>query len=93
MLFIVSWSISPESRNSAVERFLRTGGQPPEGVSMRGRWHAVGRMTGIALADADDPAKLQAWLLDWNDLMHMEAYPVLTDEQAAPLMARVLANR
>ena len=32
MLFIVSWSISPDNRNAVIERFLKTG-------STRGRHH------------------------------------------------------
>ena len=33
MLFIVSWTARPEHRNAAIERFLKTGGMPPEGRS------------------------------------------------------------
>ena len=45
MLFIVSWSISSANRNSAIERFLKTGGAPPAGVKMLGtlarrRWRS-----------------------------------------------------
>ncbi|MGH8355536.1 MAG: DUF3303 domain-containing protein [Pseudomonas sp.] len=92
MLFIVSWSISPEHRNSAIERFLRTGGAPPTGVTMQGRWHAVGRMSGFAVAQASDPALIQKWVLEWNDLIAMEVYPALTDEQAAPLLAAAIGQ-
>lgn len=30
MLFIVSWSISPENRDRAIERFLKTGALHPK---------------------------------------------------------------
>jgi hypothetical protein len=30
MLFIVSWSISPDNRNATIERFLKTGGAHPQ---------------------------------------------------------------
>ena len=56
MLFIVSWSISSANRNSAIERFLKTGGAPPAGVKMLGRWHAVGGASGFGVAEASDPA-------------------------------------
>ncbi|WP_347900842.1 DUF3303 family protein [Pseudomonas purpurea] len=92
MLFIVSWSISPERRNSAIERFLKTGAVPPAGVTMLGRWHAVGRMTGFGVAEASDITQIQKWVLDWSDLMNMEVYPALTDEQAAPLLAAALGQ-
>ncbi|MBV6821797.1 DUF3303 domain-containing protein [Pseudomonas sp. PD9R] len=89
MLFIVSWSISPENRNAAVERFLKTGGAPPEGVTMLGRWHAVGSSAGFGIAEASDLVPIQKWVLDWNDLMSMEVHAALTDAQIAPLLAGV----
>lgn len=93
MLFIVNWSISPERRNSAIERFLKTGAVPPAGVTMLGRWHAIGRMTGFGVAETSDPALIQKWVLDWSDLMQMEIYPALTDEQAAPLLAAAVGKQ
>lgn len=93
MLFIVSWSISPERRNSAIERFLRTGGAPPAGVKMLGRWHAVGRMSGFGVAEASDVALIQQWVLDWSDLMSMEIHPAMTDEQLGPLLAAAVSKQ
>lgn len=93
MLFIVTWTLSPDKRDVALQRFIQTGAQPPAGVTMKGRWHAVGRAMGFGLAEADDAALLQAWMLEWNDIMQMEVFPALTDEQAAPLLARVEAKR
>lgn len=93
MLFIVSWTVMPDKRDIAIERFLKTGAQPPAGVEMKGRWHAVGRVGGFGLAEANDPVLLQTWLLEWNDIMHMEVYPALTDEQTAPLLMAMAAKR
>lgn len=92
MLFILSWQISSERRNSAIERFLRTGAVPPAGVTMLGRWHAVGRMSGFGVAEANDPALIQKWVLEWSDLMTMDVHPALTDEQAAPLLAAAIGK-
>jgi hypothetical protein len=93
MLFIVSWSISPQHRNSAIERFLKTGGAPPAGVSKLGRWHAVGGSSGFGIAEANDPVLIQKWVLEWSDLMSMEVHAALTDEQAAPLLAAALGKQ
>ncbi|WP_448108350.1 DUF3303 domain-containing protein [Pseudomonas azerbaijanoccidentalis] len=87
MLFIVSWTISSANRNNAIERFLKTGGAPPEGVKMLGRWHAVGGAAGFGIAEASDPVPIQKWVLQWSDLMNMEVQAALTDEQIAPLLA------
>ncbi|MGE8063674.1 DUF3303 domain-containing protein [Pseudomonas sp. NPDC089569] len=87
MLFIVSWSISPDNRNAAIERFLKTKGAPPAGVTMKGRWHAVGGSAGFGIAEASDVIPIQKWVLEWSDLMNMEVHAALTDEQMAPLLA------
>ena len=86
MLFIVSWSISPENRNVAIGRFLKTGALPPDGVTMKGRWHAVGGSSGFGIAEANDLVPIQKWVLEWNDIMKMEVQAALTDEQMAPLL-------
>ena len=93
MLFIVKWRTGPANRNAAIERFLKTGGKPPEGVKMLGRWFAVAQQSGFAVAEADDALLIQQWALEWNDLLAMEVYPILTDEQVGPLMAATLGKK
>jgi hypothetical protein len=92
MLFIVNWTLSSENRNRAIERFLTTGGTPPAGVKLIGRWYAVGGAAGFGVAEASDPALIQKWVLDWSDLMKMEVHVALTDEQMAPLLAGVIGK-
>ena len=92
MLFIVKWASSPENRNAAIERFLKTGGKPPVGVKMLGRWFVVAQQSGFAVAEADNAESMQQWAMEWNDLLSMEVYPALTDEQAGPLMAAALSK-
>ena len=50
MLFIVKWTSSPDNRNAAIERFLKSGGKPPVGVKMLGRWSVVAQQSGFAVA-------------------------------------------
>ena len=90
MLFIVNWSIHSQNRNRAIERFLKTGAVAPAGVTLLGRWHAVGGMTGFGIAETADITLIQQWVLQWSDLLTMEVHPALTDEQAAPLLAAAL---
>ena len=80
MLFISHWKILPGNRDTVIERFAKTGGQPPQGVKMLGRWHAVSNGTGIAISEAEDASAMGRWALEWNDLMEMEITPALTDE-------------
>ena len=42
MLFHIAYQISPEKRDAAQARFKETGGGPPDGVTMVGRWHSAG---------------------------------------------------
>ena len=50
MLFSISWRGSPTVRNATAERFLKSGGMPPAGVKLIGRWHEVGTISGIDTA-------------------------------------------
>jgi hypothetical protein len=91
MLFVLSWTIRHDCRNHAMKRFIESGGAPaPDGVTMLGRWHAVGRRTGFGVAETNDLALLQKWVLNWSDVLDMDVYPAMTDEQIAPLMVAVL---
>lgn len=92
MLFIVSWKISSANRNSAIERFLKTGGAPPADVKLIGRWYTVGGAAGFGVAEASDPASIQKWVLEWSDLMNMQVQVALTDEQMAPLLAGIVGK-
>ena len=78
---------APETRNAAIERFLKTGGAPPAGVKMIGRWHDLARISGFAVAETDDPLLMTKWSLDWNDIFTVDVTQALTDDQAAPLLA------
>jgi hypothetical protein len=87
MLFMGHWRFSPANRNAAIERFLKTGGVPPQGVKMLGRWHDVAQGKGIMICEAEDASALARWVLDWSDLMDMEVCPALNDEQLGAVLA------
>lgn len=92
MLFAISYQGRPETRNAAIERFLRTGGLPPAGVKMIGRWHNIASISGVAVAECDDAMLMPKWALDWSDLFQIEVHTVLTDEQAGPLLAAAVKS-
>ena len=93
MLFMVSWKGSPALRDKTAERFVSTGGRPPAGVRMVGRWHEVGRQSGVAVVETDDPLLLSKWALEWSDVFELEVRPVSTDDQLGPLLAQVVGKR
>jgi hypothetical protein len=80
MLFIVRWEVPQAGRKAAIKRFLETGGAPPEGVKMLGRWHTADGEYGFAVAESDDVQAVAKWSLAWNDLLPMDVRPALTDE-------------
>jgi hypothetical protein len=80
MLFIVRWEISHTVRKAAIERFMKTGGAPPEGVKMLQRWHTADGDYGFAIAEATDIQPLAKWSLAWNDLLKMDVRPALDDQ-------------
>jgi hypothetical protein len=94
MKFIVQWNGLPTAENSVIERFMKTGGQPPEGVKMLGRWHAIGGLHGFAVVEAEDTRGLSALALEWGDLLTMSIVPAATDEElGAALGARQAARK
>ena len=44
MKYITIWNLTPGHYNAAIARFLETGGAPPKGVTMLGRWHGMSVM-------------------------------------------------
>ena len=80
MLFIVRWEINQAVRKATIERFLKTGGAPPEGVKMVGRWHSADGEFGFAVAKSNDVQAMAKWSMAWNDLLPMDVRPALNDE-------------
>jgi hypothetical protein len=80
MLFMVRWEIDHSVRKAAIERFMKTGGAPPEGVKMIGRWHTSDGASGIAIAESTDIQAMTKWSLAWNDLLKMDVRPALDDQ-------------
>ncbi len=93
MKFIVQWNGLPTAENSVIERFTKTGGQPPEGVKMLGRWHAIGGLHGFAVVEAEDTRGLSALALEWGDLLTMSIVPAVTDEELGAALGAHQAAR
>jgi hypothetical protein len=93
MKFIVQWNGLPTAENAVIERFMKTGGQPPEGVKLLGRWHAIGGLQGVAIVESDDPQAMAAMALDWGDLLTMNVSPAMTDEELGAALGKYQAAR
>jgi len=83
VLFLTTWRTKSGNRDKAVERFAKTGGMPPAGVKMLGRWHAVTQNMGVTVAEADNAEQVAKWCYEWSDILEFEVVPVLDDAAAA----------
>jgi hypothetical protein len=86
-MLIFDWNPDAETRTKAVLRF-RAGGLPPEGVKLLGRWTRADLSGGFDLIEAEDETKLFEFAYMWGDLMKLEIFPVLDDQQLSAALER-----
>ncbi|RKT22785.1 uncharacterized protein DUF3303 [Paraburkholderia sp. RAU2J] len=91
MKFIVEWNGQPTAENAVIERFMKTGGRAPDGITMLGRWHAIGGLHGFAVVEAADTGSLVAMSLEWGDLLTITIFPALTDEDLGAALGKHVA--
>ena len=91
MKFMVTWKIPPAHMASATARFLETGGMPPKGVKMLGRWHGTGM--GFALCESKEGKALFEWMAQWSDQLDLVVTPVVEDRDGAAVLRRVYKGR
>ena len=87
MKFIVQWKGLPSAQEPAIERFMETGGRPPDNVQLLGRWHAIGEFRGVAIVEATDATGLSEWVLQWGDLFSFTTAPALSDEELGAVLS------
>lgn len=90
--FIVTYPLTCHAYKERISRFLETGAQPPEGVKLHGRWVTASHSKGFMLVEAEDPKPLFRWTAEWSDLINFEIEPVLTDDEAAPILKELSAR-
>jgi hypothetical protein len=86
MKYMVAFPLTKDTFKARAARFLDNGGRPPEGVTMLGRWHALGGDEVFVLAETDDPRRLYRWVIGWADLIDFKVVPVIEDDDVAPIL-------
>jgi Protein of unknown function (DUF3303) len=86
MKYIVSWTLPQGTFNAAVARFLETGGEPPKGVVLLGRWHGMSGQ-GFAVTESSDAKAMFQYQAQWADLLAMTVTPCLEDADAGAVLA------
>jgi Protein of unknown function (DUF3303) len=88
MQFIVTWTIPPATRAQVIARFLETGGPPPPGVTLLGRWTRLDLGGGFVLLESEDPQALTAFAQEWSDVVALTMAPVLEDQALSVVLKR-----
>jgi hypothetical protein len=88
MTFMITYKLSPASRNAAQDRFKQGGGPPPKGVKMIARHHRTDGSGGFTLCESDDAVALAKWTQDWSDLLSFETFPVVDDQQLGTVLSQ-----
>ncbi|MBI2319840.1 MAG: DUF3303 family protein [Betaproteobacteria bacterium] len=83
------WKPDAKAQNEAIARFKTTGGQPPKGAKLLGRWTRADFSGGFDLLESDDPQALAEFALMWSDLMELNITPVVEDAQLGEVLQRL----
>lgn len=84
-----SWKPDPQTRDEGIARFRKTGGQPPAGAKLLGRWTRADFSGGFDLLESNDPQALAEFALMWSDLMELTIVPVLEDQELSDVLQRI----
>lgn len=83
------WTPDTKARSEAIARFRNTGGLPPAGAKLLGRWTHADFSGGFDLLESDDAQALAQFALMWSDLIQLQIVPVLEDDALAKVLDRV----
>jgi hypothetical protein len=84
-----SWKPDTKARDEGITRFVKTGGQPPAGAKLLGRWTRADFNGGFDLLESDDPRALVEFALMWSDIMDLTIVPIVEDQQLTEVLKRV----
>ena len=84
-----SWKPDTKTRDEGIARFRKTGGQPPKGAKLLGRWTRADFSGGFDLIETDDVQTLAEFSLMWSDLMELSIVPIIEDGQLSQVLERV----
>jgi hypothetical protein len=89
MKFMSTWTVLPGTLKEAVGRFLDGQGQPPDGVTILGRWHKTDCSGGFVLNESSNPGALFESAARWADVLEIHVTPVIEDGEVGPVFAKV----
>ena len=90
MQFMITFPLTHHAYKERISRFLESGALPPEGLTMHGRWFTASHSKGFMLAETDDAKALFRWVSEWTDIIDFTVEPVVTDEEAGPILTELI---
>ena len=78
MLYMVIEQFKPGCVERIGERFRQRGRMLPDGVTYHASWVEPNGKRCFQIMEAADPALLDRWMAQWNDLIDFEIIPVIT---------------
>ena len=83
-----NWQPDTDTQAEAIRRFRESGGQPPAGAKLLGRWIRADFTGGIVLLETNDAKTLTEFSLMWSDVMELEVVPVIDDGEFVEVLGR-----
>ena len=87
---IFNWTPNAQKRAEGIARFQKTGGLPPEGVRLLGRWTKADLSGGFDLLETEDSKKLIEFAYMWGDLMDLSVFSVLEDNELSEALQNAM---
>jgi hypothetical protein len=89
--FMLTFTFDPatRARDEAIARFKKTGGMPPAGAKLLGRWTAADFSGGFVLVESSDASALTEFSLMWSDILDLRVVPVVEDQQLSEVLQKV----
>ena len=85
-----NWTPNAQKRAEGIARFQKTGGLPPEGVRLLGRWTKADLSGGFDILETEDSKKLIEFAYMWGDLMDLSVCSVLEDNELSEALQNAM---
>jgi hypothetical protein len=89
-IMIFNWTPNAQKRAEGIARFQKTGGLPPEGVRLLGRWTKADLSGGFVLLETEDSKKLIEFAYMWGDLMDLSVFSVSEDNEISEALQNAM---
>lgn len=88
MKTMLVWSLKSGALREAAGRFLAGQANPPDGLTLLGRWHSVDLSIGFSLYEGADAAAMYAASTPWADILDLKVYVVVEDAEAGAILSQ-----